>query len=78
MIERVLFDGVEYAIILRSGFSEPGIHFFTPGHFSQQLGYMNHPAGHVIEPQVHNEVRRDVHHTQEVLSLRRAGLGADC
>lgn len=77
MIERVSFDGVEYAIILRSGFSEPGIHFFTPGHFSQQLGYMNHPAGHVIEPHVHNEVRRDVHHTQEVLFLRRGRLRVD-
>lgn len=33
------------AIILRSDFCEPGLHFFTPGDFSQQLAYMRHPAG---------------------------------
>jgi hypothetical protein len=38
MIETVVFDGVEFAIILRSSFREPGIHFFTPSDFSQQLG----------------------------------------
>ena len=77
MIERVTFDGVEFAIILRSSFREPGIHFFTPGDFSQQLGYMLHPAGHVIEPHVHNAVQRAVHFTREVLFLRRGRLRVD-
>jgi hypothetical protein len=77
MIERVAFDGVEFAIILRSSFQERGIHFFTPGDFSQQLGYMRHPAGHVIEPHVHNPVQRAVHFTREVLFLRRGRLRVD-
>lgn len=77
MIERVEFDGVEFAIILRSDFREQGIHFFTPGDFSQQLGYMRHPAGHVIEPHVHNAVERAVHFTREVLLLRRGRLRVD-
>jgi mannose-6-phosphate isomerase-like protein (cupin superfamily) len=77
MIERVDFGGVEFAIIVRSGFSEPGIHFFTPGDFSQQLGYMRHPAGHVIEPHIHNAVQRAVHFTREVLFLRRGRLRVD-
>jgi mannose-6-phosphate isomerase-like protein (cupin superfamily) len=77
VIERVDFDGIEFAIILRSGFNEPGIHFFTPGDFSQQLGYMRHPAGHVIEPHVHNPVHRSVHFTREVLFLRRGRLRVD-
>ncbi len=77
MIERVAFDGVDFAIILRSGFCEPGIHFFTPGDFSQQLGYMHHPAGHVIQPHVHNPVPRAVHYTNEVLFLRRGRLRVD-
>jgi mannose-6-phosphate isomerase-like protein (cupin superfamily) len=77
MIERVEFNGVESAIILRSGFHEPGIHFFTPGDFSQQLGYMRHPAGHVIQPHVHNPVTRAVHFTHEVLFLRRGRLRVD-
>jgi mannose-6-phosphate isomerase-like protein (cupin superfamily) len=77
MIERVSFDGVDFAIIVRSGFNEPGIHFFTPGEFSQQLGYMRHPAGHVIEPHIHNEVHRSVHFTREVLFVRRGRLRVD-
>jgi hypothetical protein len=77
MIEKVAFNGVEFAIILRSSFHEQGIHFFTPGEFSQQLGYMRHPAGHVIEPHVHNPVQRAVHFTREVLFLRRGRLRVD-
>lgn len=76
-IERVAFDGVEFAIILRSGFHEPGIHFFTDGHLSQQLAYMRHPVGHVIEPHVHNPVPRAVQYTREVLFLRRGRLRVD-
>jgi len=77
MIERVAFEGIEFAIIVRSDFSRPGIHFFTPGDFSQQLGYMRHPAGHVIEPHIHNPVHRSVHFTREVLLLRRGRLRVD-
>jgi hypothetical protein len=77
MIECVRFGGVEFAIILRSDFHEPGIHFFTPAGYSQQLGYMRHPAGHVIEPHVHNTVPRAVHFTREALFLRRGRLRVD-
>jgi mannose-6-phosphate isomerase-like protein (cupin superfamily) len=55
------------AIIVRSQFSEPGVHFFTPGDFSQQLGFMKHPAGKIIE----------VHYTQEVLLIRKGSLRVD-
>ena len=77
MIESVSFGGVEFAIIVRSDFHEPGIHFFTPADYSQQLGYMRHPAGHVIEPHVHNPVPRAVHFTREALFLRRGRLRVD-
>jgi mannose-6-phosphate isomerase-like protein (cupin superfamily) len=77
VIERIEFGGVEFAIILRSGFNEPGIHFFTPSDFSQQLGYMRHPAGHVIQPHAHKRVPRAVHFTREVLFLRRGRLRVD-
>ncbi len=77
MIERVRFGGVEFAIILRGDFHEPGIHFFTPADYSQQLGYMRHPAGHMIEPHVHNPVPRAVHFTREALFLRRGRLRVD-
>ena len=77
MIERIEFEGTLFAIIVRNSFREPGTHFFTPPHFSQQLGCMRHPAGHVIEPHVHNPVSRAVEFTQEALFLRRGRLRVD-
>jgi mannose-6-phosphate isomerase-like protein (cupin superfamily) len=65
------------AIIIRKDFEQPGIHFFTPQGFSQQLAYMRHPAGKVIQPHVHNPVHRDVLYTQEVLFIKRGKLRVD-
>jgi mannose-6-phosphate isomerase-like protein (cupin superfamily) len=77
MIQVVEDGGVLLAIILRKGFNEPGIHFFTPDELSQQLGYMRHPVGKIIEPHVHNHVRREVKFTQEVLFIRSGRLRVD-
>jgi hypothetical protein len=77
MIERVEFGGTVLAIILRNEAMEPGIRFFTPGNYSQQLGYMRHPAGHVIEPHIHNPVPRAVQFTHEALFLRHGRLRID-
>jgi len=76
-VEQILHNGTILAIIIKSNFSEPGIRFFTPDDFSQQLAYMCHPAGKVIDPHVHNPVPREVHFTQEVLFLRRGRLRID-
>jgi hypothetical protein len=65
------------AIILRRDFKKPGVHFFTPGEFSQQLGYMNYPAGKTIEPHVHNPVSQQVIFTREVLLIRTGKLRVD-
>lgn len=62
------------AIIIGHNFNEPGIHFFTPNDFSQQLAYMNHPAGKIIEPHYHNPVDRNVTYTQEVLVIKKGKL----
>jgi hypothetical protein len=70
MVETVV-DGLEpIALIIRAGFNEPGVHFFTPANFSQQLGVMRHPAGKKLAPHVHNLVARQVLYTQEVLVIR--------
>jgi mannose-6-phosphate isomerase-like protein (cupin superfamily) len=65
------------AIIVRAGYAEPGISFFTPDDLSQQLAYMRHPAGKAIAPHVHNPVSREVHYTQEVLFIKRGRLRVD-
>ena len=65
------------AIIIRSGFEKNGIEFFTPDDFSQQLAYMNRPAGYKIAPHVHNKVQREVFYTQEVLFIKKGKVKID-
>lgn len=65
------------AVIVTRDFHETGIHFFTPDEFSQQLAFMRHPAGKVIEPHVHNPVDRSVQYTQEVLFVKSGKLRVD-
>ena len=77
MIEKIIHDNRLLAIIVSSGFQEEGIHFFTPDDFSQQLAYIQHPAGKGIAPHTHNSVRREVHYTQEVLFIRKGKLRVD-
>lgn len=77
MIEKIEFKQQVLAIIIRKNFSKEGIEFFTPGDFSQQLGYMNRPKGYVIPPHVHNLVSREVKLTQEVLIIKSGKVRVD-
>ncbi len=77
MIDRITHNNELLAMIISNRFAEPGIHFFTPNHLSQQLAYMRHPAGKVIKPHIHNPVPREVHYTQEVLFLKKGKLRVD-
>ena len=77
MIERINCEGRMLALILRADFRAEGIRFFTPGEFSQQLGYMNRPRGYVIPPHVHNPVPREVQYTKEVLFIRSGRVRVD-
>ncbi|MBY0353712.1 hypothetical protein K2W90_05090 [Candidatus Babeliales bacterium] len=77
MIEHIMHNDLLLAIIVRQEYGTPGISFLTPDNFSQQLGYMQHQAGHEIKAHVHNEVKREVVHTKEVLFIRKGVLRAD-
>jgi mannose-6-phosphate isomerase-like protein (cupin superfamily) len=73
-----IVSGLEpIALIIRARYAEPGLHFFTPPSFSQQLAFMLHPAGKIIEPHVHNPVSRHVLYTQEVLVIRNGRVRCD-
>ena len=76
-LEHIQRENNVYAIIVRSTYAQENIHFFTPSDFSQQLAYMRHPAGKLIEPHVHNPVPRQVRYTQEVLFIRKGRLRVD-
>jgi len=76
-IEKVTWGAEILAIIVRHNFASPGVHFFTPGEFSQQLGYMQHSEGKIIQPHVHTAVPRAVEYTQEVLFIKKGRLRVD-
>ncbi|HEY9637602.1 MAG TPA: hypothetical protein V6D14_29680 [Coleofasciculaceae cyanobacterium] len=77
MMESITYHNQLLALIIYHRFNEPGIHFFTPNELSQQLAYMHHPVGKVIQPHVHNPVPREVQYTQEVLFIKRGKLRVD-
>jgi mannose-6-phosphate isomerase-like protein (cupin superfamily) len=77
MIERITHEGKELSLIVRHSFHKDGIEFLTPGTYSQQIGYMNRPAGYVIAPHVHNPVPREVEFTKEVLFIKSGRLRVD-
>ena len=76
-MEQLIWNDKVMAIIIRSNFSSEGIEFFTPNDFSQQLGYMNRPAGYIIEPHVHNIVKREVELTNEVIFIKSGLVRVD-
>lgn len=74
MVEYIEINEITYAILIRSEYQASGIHFFTPDEYSQQLAYINHPTGKIIEPHIHNEIERSVVRTQEVLVMKKGIL----
>lgn len=77
MIERIVYKDKELALIIHHSFHKDGIEFFTPSSYSQQIGYMNRPAGYVIPPHVHNPVVREVQYTKEVLYIKSGQMRVD-
>lgn len=73
-VEEYCIGSEVIAIVVRAHFDEPGPAFFSPGSFSQQLGVITYPTGHIIEPHVHNPVTREVVRTQETLVIRSGRL----
>lgn len=77
MKEELRIEGRLCAVILRADFDEPGIRFFTPDDYSQQLASMSYAPGKVIPAHTHNPVQREVFHTQETLFIRKGKVRVD-
>lgn len=65
------------AMIIRENYSCSGVDFITPDEYSQQVAYMHHPTGKVIDAHVHNMIHRNVVLTQEVLFIKKGKLRVD-
>ncbi|MEW5801266.1 MAG: hypothetical protein AB1847_04080 [bacterium] len=76
-IEHIFHENSLLAIIIHSDFHKEGIEFFTPDDYSQQIAYMNRPAGYRVTPHIHNKLQREVFYTQEVLFMKRGMVKVD-
>ena len=65
------------ALIIKDAHEGTGVEFLTPDAYSQQVAYMHHPKGKVIDAHVHNLVHRNVVMTQEVLFIKKGKLRVD-
>ena len=70
-IEQIKSNNQIIAVIVHNEFSKEGIEFFTPGDFSQQLGYMKHQKGETIQEHIHVLHVREVKYTQETLIIKK-------
>ncbi|MCK5044581.1 hypothetical protein KAR26_02540 [Candidatus Parcubacteria bacterium] len=62
------------AIIIRDDFSSDGVQFFTPGDFNQQLGFISHKTGKIIDAHIHKIIKREIYLTQEVLFIKKGKI----
>jgi hypothetical protein len=67
----------EIALIVKQKFNKKGTEFFTHDEASQQLGYLNRDAGFIIPPHIHNEVKREIYNTVEVLLIKSGKVRID-
>lgn len=77
MIQSITYQDKLIALIIHHSYDKPGVNFLTPSCFSQQLAFIKHPGGHIIEAHTHNQVSREVFYTQEVLILKKGKLRVD-
>ena len=76
-MEKYVFNNELFAIVIRNNYDKEGITFFTDQTLSQQLAYMNHPKGKLIQPHIHKHIERTVAYTQEVLIIKDGILKVD-
>lgn len=70
MIEPIVIDGKQVAIIVRAGYQPERTEFVTTSEDTLQLGYIVYGAGKSIIPHLHRNVERRIQGTPEVLYVR--------
>ena len=75
--EEIKINDRTIAIIIYNEFTKDGIEFFTPGDFSQQLGYIKRRKGDTIPEHIHILHTREIKYTQETLFVKRGRVRVD-
>lgn len=65
------------AIIISDKYRIPGVNFFSPPDFPQQIGFMAHQAGKIIDAHIHKAVKREISLTQETLAIKKGKIRVD-
>ncbi len=69
MIEKVIHQNEELAIIIRYNFNKEGVNFVTSESCTLQVGVLCHKKGKIIKPHIHKNITRTVNKVVEVLCL---------
>jgi len=77
LIEKIIWQDVLLAYIIRSEMNATETTFLTPPEFKQQVGFVVYPAGGKIQRHVHRPLERHLVGTSEVLIVRRGGCEID-
>ena len=70
-IERIIKDGIIYAILIRSDYVPKKTEFLTEDKHLQQLGFIVYKAGSTIQPPIHKPAKRIIEKTTETLIVKK-------
>ena len=70
MIQKITHKNEVLALIVKNKYiKKKGINFITNNKLSQQVEYMNHKKGHIIQPHIHKKRLKKIYDTSEVLII---------
>lgn len=67
-------NGNTIAIIIPKKFKRKGVNFLTPNDFFQQLAFISHKSGSIIQAHSHKKIKREVYKTQETLLIKKGKI----
>ena len=78
MIQKITHKNEVLALIVKNKYiKKKGINFFTNNKLSQQVAYMNHKKGHIIQPHIHKKRLKKIYDTSEVLIILDGSMRVD-
>ena len=73
-VEKIIKDGIIYAIIIKFDYKPQKTEFFTKKEDLQQIGFIVYEAGGTIQPHYHKFNKRTINKTTETLFVKEGKL----
>ncbi len=73
-IETIIKENINFGFILRKNFCSEETAFITNKNLSLQFAYMKFDKGDHIKPHIHNQFKREISSTNEVLVIKKGAL----